>query len=51
MQPELRRVHLVAMTGYGQEADRQRTREAGFVAHLVKPVDFDDLSHALAELG
>ncbi len=51
MQPALRDVHLVAMTGYGQEADRQRTREAGFAAHLVKPVDFDDLSHALAELG
>jgi CheY-like chemotaxis protein len=30
---------LVAMTGWGQDADRQRTREAGFDAHLVKPVD------------
>lgn len=30
---------LVAMTGYGQEADRARAREAGFAVHLVKPVD------------
>lgn len=30
---------LVALTGYGQRSDRQRTLEAGFDAHLVKPVD------------
>jgi CheY-like chemotaxis protein len=30
---------LVAVTGWGQEADRQRTRAAGFDHHLVKPVD------------
>jgi len=30
---------LVALTGYGQEHDRRRTQEAGFEAHLVKPVD------------
>jgi CheY-like chemotaxis protein len=30
---------LVAMTGYGQEEDRRRTREAGFDVHLVKPVE------------
>jgi CheY-like chemotaxis protein len=29
---------LIAMTGWGQEEDRQRTREAGFDEHLVKPV-------------
>jgi CheY-like chemotaxis protein len=33
-------VVLVALTGYGQEADRQRSHEAGFDHHLVKPVDF-----------
>jgi PAS domain S-box-containing protein len=32
-------VLLVAMTGWGQEEDRRRTREAGFDHHLVKPVD------------
>ena len=31
---------LVAVTGWGQENDRRRTREAGFDAHLVKPVEF-----------
>lgn len=35
------RVRLVAVTGYGQASDRQRTSEAGFDAHLVKPVQLD----------
>jgi CheY-like chemotaxis protein len=30
---------IVAMTGYGQDEDRRRSREAGFDHHLVKPVD------------
>ncbi|WP_280156249.1 response regulator [Piscinibacter sp. XHJ-5] len=30
---------LAALTGYGQPSDRERTAEAGFDAHLVKPVD------------
>jgi CheY-like chemotaxis protein len=34
---------LLAMTGYGQEEDRRRSREAGFDHHLVKPVDLDEL--------
>jgi CheY-like chemotaxis protein len=34
---------LVAIAGWGQEADRQRTQEAGFHRHLVKPVDLDAL--------
>jgi PAS domain S-box-containing protein len=33
------KVRLVAMTGYGQDDDRRRAREAGFDAHFVKPVD------------
>jgi CheY-like chemotaxis protein len=32
-------VRLIALTGYGQETDRERTRAAGFDAHLVKPVE------------
>jgi CheY-like chemotaxis protein/two-component sensor histidine kinase len=39
---------LIAMTGWGQEADRQRSREAGFDHHLVKPVDLDALERLLA---
>jgi signal transduction histidine kinase len=49
--PRHRAVRLVAITGYGKEADRARTREAGFTTHLVKPVDFVDLKRAIAELG
>jgi len=39
---------LIALTGYGQEHDRQRSIEAGFAAHIVKPVDADLLFEALA---
>jgi len=39
---------LVAMTGYGQEEDRQRTQEAGFQSHLVKPVDFNKVEELLS---
>ena len=46
----LRDSQLVAITGYGQEADRQKTRAAGFVHHLVKPVDFDALEATLLAL-
>jgi len=42
-QAPLQGVVLIALTGYGQEADRQRSREAGFDHHLVKPVDFSKL--------
>jgi two-component system CheB/CheR fusion protein len=41
---------LVAMTGYGQEEDRRRSREAGFALHLVKPVEPDMLKKVLADL-
>jgi signal transduction histidine kinase len=34
---------LIAMTGYSQEEDKRRSREAGFNAHLVKPVDLGEL--------
>jgi len=42
-EPGLEKVLLVAVSGYGQEDDRRRTREAGFDAHLVKPADPDAL--------
>ncbi len=40
---------VVALTGYGQDEDRRRTREAGFDHHLVKPVNPDELREVLAE--
>ena len=41
---------LIAVTGYGQAADRERTRQSGFDAHLVKPVDLDALADLLERL-
>jgi signal transduction histidine kinase/CheY-like chemotaxis protein len=40
---------LIALTGYGQEDDRRRTREAGFDHHLTKPADTNVLFHLIAE--
>jgi CheY-like chemotaxis protein len=37
--PAIRSAILVAVTGWGSDDDRRRTREAGFARHLVKPVD------------
>jgi signal transduction histidine kinase len=45
-----RDIVLVAVTGWGQEEDRRRSREAGFDAHLTKPVDMAALSRLLAAL-
>ena len=42
---------IVALTGWGQEEDRRRSKEAGFDAHMVKPVDHDALTKLLEELG
>lgn len=39
---------LIAVTGWGQLEDRQRSKEAGFDAHMVKPVDHDLLAKILA---
>ncbi|MFP5284676.1 MAG: PAS domain S-box protein [Thermoanaerobaculia bacterium] len=42
-QPEFQRTPMVAVTGYGQDEDRRRSREAGFDYHLTKPVNPDTL--------
>jgi PAS domain S-box-containing protein len=44
------RIRLVALTGYGQPKDRERSRQAGFDAHLVKPVDTLRLGQVLENL-
>jgi len=49
--PALDGVTLVALSGWGQEPDRRRSRAAGFDHHLVKPVDFDALRALLASLA
>jgi len=38
---------LIAHTGYGSDQDRQKTRDAGFDFHLVKPANFDELERSL----
>ncbi|WP_425572559.1 response regulator [Paraburkholderia tropica] len=42
-QPATAHAQLIALTGYGQERDRQATTEAGFDRHLVKPAPFDEI--------
>jgi len=46
-----REVYLVALTGYGQPEDRERSRAAGFDDHLTKPVDFSVLLEILARVA
>ncbi|TMG85345.1 MAG: PAS domain S-box protein [Betaproteobacteria bacterium] len=45
--PALSQLTLVAFTGYGQEEDRRRVREAGFDFHLVKPVEVAELTRVI----
>jgi CheY-like chemotaxis protein len=47
----LENIVVVALTGYGQESDRQRTREAGFNHHLVKPADFANVQSILSAVA
>jgi DNA-binding response OmpR family regulator len=44
-------ITLVALTGWGQDADRRRAIDSGFDYHLVKPVDPDELNALLAKLA
>jgi CheY-like chemotaxis protein len=48
--PVTAEVHLIAVTGYGEDDDRQRSHECGFDLHLVKPVDPADLAGLLSRL-
>jgi CheY-like chemotaxis protein len=50
-EPVLQNVELVAVTGYGQQSDRQRSQQAGFDHHLVKPLNIDVLQELLAEIA
>jgi PAS domain S-box-containing protein len=46
--PGCTKTRLIALTGYGQESDHDRSRRAGFEDHLVKPVDLDAITHAVS---
>jgi CheY-like chemotaxis protein len=50
-QPETAKSILIAVTGYGQESDRNNTLAAGFDYHLVKPVDTNKLAAVLAKIN
>jgi PAS domain S-box-containing protein len=48
--PGVRGVALIALSGYAQEEDLERSKEAGFDLHLAKPPDLDALERAIAEV-
>ena len=48
--PRLHHLPLVAVSGWGREADHQRTRECGFNHHFVKPVRADEMLTVLGSL-
>lgn len=50
-QPALKDIVLVALTGYGREADRKRSKTAGFDYHLVKPAGFGEVEEILARVA
>jgi CheY-like chemotaxis protein len=49
--PEFSQVHLAAVTGWGQDEDRRKAREAGFDSHFTKPLSPEVLEHLLATLA
>ena len=49
--PRGRRVTIIALTGWGQERDRQRSREAGIDHHFAKPVNLEALGQLLASVS
>lgn len=50
-QPAGKDMILIALTGWGQEKDRDRTAAAGFDAHLIKPVNAADLLEIISNMG
>ena len=49
-QPAFNDIKLIALTGWGQEKDRQRSKESGFDHHLTKPVNFQDLTDLITSI-
>jgi len=50
-QPLFKSLVLAAMTGYGQDSDKDKSKEAGFDHHLVKPADFEKVQQILATVS
>jgi CheY-like chemotaxis protein len=49
--PDTARIVLIALSGWGQPQDRERSRAAGFALHLVKPIELQGVEAALRTLG
>jgi PAS domain S-box-containing protein len=49
--PELARIPAIAMTGFGMARDVEQARSAGYSAHLVKPVDIDEMDRLIQRLA
>jgi CheY-like chemotaxis protein len=50
LRKKLPSILLIAVTGYGQASDRERALDAGFDAHLVKPVSIGAVTETLDKL-
>ena len=49
--PSTRDTRLIALSGYGQTSDKEQSKRAGFDAHLVKPIAFNDLQQVIEQLA
>lgn len=49
--PAFAGLRLVALTGWGEESDRARSKEAGFDLHVTKPIDTATLEHVLVDMA
>lgn len=49
--PPLAQVPMVALSGFGRDTDRERSRQAGFDSHLLKPIEFSELQRLLEWAG
>ena len=50
-EPMLKNTIFIAQTGWGQEEHRQRSKEAGFDHHMVKPIDMQKLQDLVASIA
>jgi signal transduction histidine kinase len=48
--PNLSRVRLIAVSGYGRDEDRRRASQAGFDRHFTKPIEYEEICKALEEI-
>jgi CheY-like chemotaxis protein len=49
--PATASIRLIAVTGYGQDTDRERARVAGFAEHMMKPVDLTAVRRVVARVS